>query len=130
MIDGSCHCGAVRWRFEGIPESATACNCSIYRRYGVLWAYDYESEGIQVSGSTRVYTWGSRELGFHFCPDCGCIAYWRGLAPDQNGRRRIAVNLRLAEPAAVAAINVNHLDGLESWKRLPDDGRCVADMWF
>ena len=42
MIEGSCHCGAVHWRFEGIPKSATTCNCSICRRYGALWAYDYE----------------------------------------------------------------------------------------
>src|SRR5262249_39749528 len=44
MIEGSCHCGAVRWTFEGVPESATACNCTACRRYGVLWAYDYEGE--------------------------------------------------------------------------------------
>ena len=34
-------------------------------------------------------------LGFHFCPECGCVAYWRSLEPDKEGRRRIAVNLRL-----------------------------------
>ena len=42
MIEGSCHCGLVQWRFAGEPELATACNCTICRRYGVLWAYDYE----------------------------------------------------------------------------------------
>jgi hypothetical protein len=55
MIEGSCHCGAVRWSFEGTPESATACNCTVCRRYGVLWAYDYEDERIRVSGPTQVY---------------------------------------------------------------------------
>lgn len=130
MIEGSCHCGAVRWSFEGVPESATACNCTICRRYGVLWAYDYEDERIRVSGPTRAYTWGNRNIGFHFCPDCGCVAYWRGLAPGEDGRRRVAVNLRLAEPGEVAGIVVDHLDGLESWNDLPRDGRCIADMWF
>lgn len=42
MVEGSCHCGAVRWRFAGVPESATACNCSVCRRYGALLAYDFE----------------------------------------------------------------------------------------
>lgn len=42
MIEGSCHCGSVTWRFDRIPESATACNCTVCRRYGVLWAYDFE----------------------------------------------------------------------------------------
>ena len=130
MIEGACHCGKVRWTFEGTPESATACNCTLCRRYGVLWIYDYENERIHVSGPTRTYAWGDRTIGFHFCPDCGCMAYWRALNPRDDGRRRIAVNVRLSEPDAVASIPVNHLDGLQSWKNLPPDGRCVRDMWF
>jgi hypothetical protein len=38
--------------------------------------------------------------------------------------------LRLAEPAAVAGIIIDHFDGLVSFDDLPRDGRCVADMWF
>ena len=130
MIEGSCHCGAVHWRFDGVPESATACNCTLCRRYGVLWAYDYEDERIRVSGATEVYSWGDRGIGFHFCPHCGCIAYWRALKPREDGRRRIAVNLRLAEPDAVSAIAVKHLDGYDRWEFVPRDSRCVGDMWF
>ena len=129
MIEGSCHCGTVQWSFEGTPESATACNCTVCRRYGVLWAYDYEDHRIRVSGPTRVYARG-RNIGFHFCGNCGCITYWRSLAPGEDGRRRIAVNLRLAEPEAVGAIVMDHFDGLQSFGDLPRDGRCVADMWF
>jgi hypothetical protein len=66
----------------------------------------------------------------HFCPDCGCVAYWRGLAPDAQGRRRMAVNLRLAEPAEVAPVAIAHFDGLDSFTDLGRDGRCVRDMWF
>ncbi len=58
------------------------------------------------------------------------MAYWRALAPRGDGRRRIAVNLRLAEPGAVGAIVVDHFDGLVSFDDLGRDGRCVADMWF
>ncbi|MEQ1717773.1 MAG: GFA family protein [Hyphomicrobium sp.] len=130
MIEGTCHCGAVRWRFEGTPQSATACNCTVCRRYGVLWAYDYEGEGISVSGPAQVYVRGGRTIGFHFCADCGCVAYWRASAPGADGRRRIAVNLRLAEPELVAAIVMDHFDGLVSFDDLGRDGRCVADMWF
>ena len=70
MIQGSCLCGAVRWQFEGQPDGATACNCTACRRYGVLWAYDYEDEGIKVSGKTQAYVRG-KALEFHFCPVCG-----------------------------------------------------------
>lgn len=130
MIGGACHCGAVEWRFEGVPESATACNCTVCRRYGVLWAYGYEGEEITVSGPTQVYTRGRRTVGFHFCPTCGGVAYWRATKPGKDGRRRIAVNLRLAEPDQVGGIIIDHFDGLDTFKDLGRDGRCVADMWF
>ena len=129
MIEGSCHCGAVRWTFEGVPEAATACNCTVCRRYGVLWAYDYEGEGIKVSGQTHVYARGEA-IGFHFCPTCGCVAYWRSLTSGADGRRRIAINLRLAEPEAVADIPMEHFDGLDTFDDLGRDGRRVSDMWF
>ena len=129
MISGSCHCGAVRWQLEGTPDGATACNCTVCRRYGVLWAYDYEGEGIQVSGRTNHYRRGD-SIEFHFCPTCGCVAFWRARHPGEHGRRRIAVNLRLAEPDEVAQIPIDHFDGLDSFEDLPRDGRCVADYWF
>ncbi len=128
MIEGSCHCGAVQWRFEGTPESATACNCTVCRRYAALWAYDYEGERINAVGRTKAYIRGEH-IGFHFCPTCGCVVFWRSLEPNTEGRRRIAVNLRMAEPEAVAQIPVERFDGLDSWEDLPDDGRCIADYW-
>ena len=129
MIEGSCLCGAVRWQFAGQPEGATACNCTACRRYGVLWAYDYEGEGIRTSGKTQAFVRG-KALEFHFCPVCGCVAFWRGLQTDPAGRRRIAVNLRLSEPEVVARIPIDHFDGLNTFDDLPRDGRCVADYWF
>jgi hypothetical protein len=130
MLKGSCLCGAVSWTFDGMPDSTTACNCTVCRRYGTLWAYDYEGERIKVSGETTPYIRG-KALSFNFCPQCGCVAYWRGFRLNDNGQRRIAVNLRLAEdPEAIAAIVIDHFDGLDTFDDLPRDGRCVADMWF
>ena len=76
MIEGSCHCGAVRWQFEGSPEAATACNCTVCRRYGVLWAY-YRPAQVRVappSGATDVYLWNGRATAFHRCQTCGFAA--------------------------------------------------------
>ena len=69
-------------------------------------------------------------LGFHFCPQCGVVAYWRALQADAEGRRRIAVNLRPADPALVADVPIRRFDGLDTWEDLPRDGRCVRDLWF
>ena len=129
MLQGSCHCGAVQWKFAGTPEGATACNCTVCRRYGSLWAYDYEGEGISVSGPTQAYVRG-KAIEFHFCPKCGCVAFWRGLKSSEDGRRRVAVNLRLAEPEAVASVPIDHFDGFDRFDDLPRDGRCVRDYWF
>jgi hypothetical protein len=112
-----------------MPESATACNCTACRRYGALWVYGHENEGIKVSGPTTAYVRGEW-IGFHFCAECGCIAYWRSLKLNEEGRRRIAVNLRLAVPDAVARLPIEHFDGLNTFEDLGRDGRCVSDLWF
>lgn len=128
-IDGSCHCGSVRWHLDHTPGSATACNCTVCRRYGVLWAYGHEDEGVRIWGNTRAY-WRGGGIEFHFCPVCGGVAYWRSRETNAAGQRRIGVNLRMAEPASVAHIPVEHLDGLDTFEPLPRDGRCVGDYWF
>ena len=82
-------------------------------------------------GETRAYVRGDAMLEFHFCPKCGCMAFWRGLRrKDETGKTRIAVNLRLSEPTAVAHIPIDHFDGLDTFDKLPRDGKCVSDYWF
>lgn len=132
MLEGSCLCGRVRWRFDAEPDGATACNCTACRRYGALWIYGHEGVDVSVSGDAAAYM--RREgsvLAFHFCPDCGCVTHWRGQRLEADGRRRLAVNLRLvSEPERAAAIPIDHFDGFDSFDDLPRDGRCVRDMWF
>ena len=130
---GTCHCGALEWTFDGTPDSATACNCTLCRRYGVIWIYDYEGERITISGPCEVYTRKGKAnpvIEIHFCRTCGCVACWRGLRLEADGRRRMAVNLRLTEPGPVANLPIDHFDGLDTFDDLPRDNRCVADMWF
>ncbi|HPE49559.1 MAG: GFA family protein [Hyphomonas sp.] len=133
MIEGTCHCGKVHWTFEGDPGGATACNCTLCRRYGALWIYDYENECIHLTGPVASYTRAGKEdpaLEILFCPACGGVAAWRGLRPDENGRIRMAVNVRLAEPDTVADLPIDHFDGYDTFDDLGRDGRCVRDMWF
>lgn len=49
---------------------------------------------------------------------------------NAEGRRRIAVNLRLSEPEPIAHLPIEHFDGLAKWEELSRDGRCVRDLWF
>ena len=109
-----------------MPDSATACNCTLCRRYGLLWIYDFEGERIKVSGSTSVYTRKDVKkpaIEIHFCGTCGCVICWRGLGLEEDGRRRMAVNLRLTEPGPVAHLPIDHFDGLNIFDDLGQDGR-------
>lgn len=130
MLVGSCHCGALRWTFDGDPDSATACNCTICRRYGALWIYGWQGEIVTVTGPSVVYIRDTM-IGFNFCPTCGCLAYYHVLKKDEQGRRQMAANRRMIEdPDTVAHLPIRHFDGLDSFDALPRDQRCVADMWF
>jgi hypothetical protein len=116
-MKGTCHCGALDWQLEGDPGSITACNCTLCRRYGTLWAYDWEGERIRISGGTSVYTRKDVETPFleiHFCPTCACVLAWRAVRPNSDGRRRMAVNIRLAPPEEVADLAIDHFDGLDT----------------
>ncbi len=130
VLEGSCHCGVVSWRYSSIPEGATACNCTVCRRYGALWIYGYEGQDVELHGPSKAYVRGGETLEFHFCSICGCVVAWRAREVDSEGRRRLAVNVRLAEPEAVAKIPIDHFEGLVSFEDLPRDGKCVADYWF
>lgn len=132
-LRGACHCGRAHWTLEGEPGPVTACNCTLCRRYGALWAYDFENERMTISGATTTYTRPGKAdpaLEMHFCPTCGCVICWRGLRLDEAGRRRMAVNVRLAEPEAVANLPIDHFDGLDTFDDLPSSGKCVRDLWF
>ncbi|MBY3343753.1 GFA family protein [Rhizobium laguerreae] len=133
MLTGSCHCGKAGWTLEGDPGSITACNCTLCRRYGTLWAYDYEGERIALTGETASYTRADRDepsLEILFCPSCACVLSWRGLRLPKDGRRRMAVNMRLAPPDLVQHLPIDHFDGLDTFEDLPSKGRCVRDLWF
>lgn len=117
MIESSCHCGAVRLEIALPPETVTDCNCSICRRYGVLWAY-YTPKDVRLiasEGATAIYMWDDKSIEFHHCKICGCVTHW---APVDKTRDRMGVNARLMAPEILAAARVRHLDGADSGQYL------------
>lgn len=132
-LSGTCHCAACSWTLTGDPGSVTACNCTLCSRYGALWAYDYEDERISLYGEPGAYTRIGKAdpaLEILFCPRCAGVLAWRGLRREPDGRRRMAVNLRLAPPEAVAHLPIDHFDGLATFEDIVREGRCVGDLWF
>ena len=130
-LTGTCHCGRVAWTLDALPESATACSCTICRRYGVLWAYGHIGHDIHVDGATSSYRRADGgALDFHFCPECGCVTHYVATKPGDDGRKWTAVNLRMTDPSPIETLPIDHFDGHETWEDLPRDGRTVKDMWF
>ncbi|HEY3776588.1 MAG TPA: GFA family protein [Rhizomicrobium sp.] len=117
MIESSCHCGAVKLEIAEAPETVTDCNCSICRRYGVLWAY-YSPKDVRIvadTNATDIYVWDDRSLEFHRCRHCGCVTHW---APVDKSTDRMGVNARLMAPEILAAARVRRLDGANTWQFL------------
>ncbi|ASR44499.1 hypothetical protein BEN78_15145 [Xanthomonas citri pv. mangiferaeindicae] len=116
-VRASCHCGAVVMHVNHAPVEVIDCNCSLCRRYGVLWVY-YEAAditGLPVDGGTDTYAWNGRHVDFHRCRTCGCVTHW---APRASSRTRHGINARLLAPEILAQLRVRHKDGAGSGKYL------------
>jgi hypothetical protein len=119
LIEASCHCGSVRLKIAWAPTEVTDCNCSICRRYGVLWAYYPKGEVTldPPEAATDVYIWNDRVLRLHRCAQCGCVTHWTLVDP---ARDRVGVNARLMDPEVLAQARVRRLDGADTRKYLDD----------
>ncbi len=117
MIEASCHCGSVKIDIPRKPRTLTDCNCSICRRYGVLWAY-YSAADVHIHGApaTSSYLWGERSIRFVRCRKCGCVTHWIGAKDPGSGR--IGVNARNVDPDVLKGVRIRHLDGARTWKFL------------
>lgn len=97
----TCHCGAVTLRLAAAPETVTRCNCSLCRRYGVLWAYyPITDVTIEAKAPTDSYAWNGKNVDFHRCATCGCVTHWH---PRARTRDRMGINARLLDPEVLDA---------------------------
>jgi hypothetical protein len=130
MLKGTCHCGQVNWTLAEDPESITACNCTLCRRYGALWAYGYIGHDVHSAGKTKIYRRKDNgTIDYHFCSECGCVTHYVEDADGKTGKRWTGVNVRMCDPSAISALPIDHFDGHDSLEDLPRDGRTVAEMW-
>lgn len=116
MIQASCHCGSIKIDLPRKPRTLTDCNCSICRRYGVLWAY-YKAADVRIHaprGAMEFYAWGDKRLRFGRCSHCGCVMHWEGI----RQRERMGVNARNLDPQVTKSVRVRRLDGASTWKFL------------
>ncbi len=121
MYTASCHCGSVRLEMERKPRLLTACNCSICRRYGAIWAY-FQRRSFRVECEPGIlvrYRWGRKRFEFFHCQKCGCISHYERTSKRSDGSDMAAVNMRnIDDPSIVNSLPVKLLDGSGSWATL------------
>lgn len=110
-MQGSCHCGKVRFEVDGAPDSALACNCSICQRKGsLLWFVPRAALRIaQGEDELAVYTFNRGAIRHRFCRTCGMHPFAE--ARDPQGNPVAAINIRSLEDIELDAIAVQHFDG-------------------
>lgn len=116
MLEASCHCGAITIAITDLPDTVTACTCSICRRYGALWAYlDDQSASVTATPDKLVsYVWGDKGIAFQHCAHCGCMTHYESLVDEAP--RRVAVNARMLPPEITARLSLRTFDGAETWQ--------------
>ena len=89
VIIASCQRGANTLVLAAEPIEVNECNCSICRRYGVLWAYYAIGDVTPTAGAADIYSWDDRSIAFHRCSTCGCVTHWAPIdRNEQNGSER------------------------------------------
>ena len=109
---GSCHCGAVRFRFKG-PEidGGLRCNCSICRRKGAaMTRFTIAPEDMNLivrNGNLATYEFGHNIAKHHFCRKCGIYTFHQTMRKPGHYR----VNLGCVEGVDESLLPCETFDG-------------------
>ena len=87
---GSCHCGAVRFRFRSEPiTSGLRCNCSMCMRKGTIMSdrpvLPEDVEELVGLATLGVYQWGDKDVYHYFCKTCGICPFHAGVDRERAG---------------------------------------------
>ena len=114
MIEGSCHCGAVRLTLPEPPADLGSCNCSHvppHRRALGLLPAGRGRRRSDPDGRLVGYVQGDATLTTWHCGQCGCTTHW---SPRDPAYERMGVNLRLFDPEVWEPLPRRLIDGA-SW---------------
>ena len=97
-LQGSCHCGAVRFAITTDFPELTTCDCSICQRKNALMVKVHQSAFTLLAGAEQLasYQFHTHTAVHYFCKVCGIYPFHRKrVTPDFYG------------------INVHCLDGFD-----------------
>ena len=113
VLEGGCHCGAVRFRVTVRSREAVECNCSMCAKKGFLHLIVPENDFELVRGADALttYTFGTRTAKHHFCSHCGIHSYYR----PRSHPEQVDVNLRCLDGVDLSNFSLSAFDG-QNWE--------------
>jgi hypothetical protein len=78
LLQGSCHCGTVKFEVLTALTPASRCNCSLCRRKGALMSPMFPAENLKIrSGedALTMYQFNTRVAKHYFCKHCGIYPF-------------------------------------------------------
>jgi hypothetical protein len=88
MHEGSCLCGAVRFRVAGALPPPDACHCTQCRKHSGHYfvSTDVPRSALTIEGAENV-TWfrSSQKVRRGFCSRCGSSLFWDPVEKDWTG---------------------------------------------
>jgi hypothetical protein len=103
-IEGSCHCGNIRyaldWPGQAAEITVRACDCTFCTKHGGSWTSHRDAAvvaTIQDASHVSKYRFGTATAEFHVCSRCGVVPFV----------------LSAIDEILYAVVNVNTLDGID-----------------
>lgn len=113
-LDGSCHCGRVRFRVRVVGETSLLdCNCSICTKKGFLHLIVEQDDFELVAGAEDLttYRFGTGVAKHTFCRVCGAHPFYT----PRSHPNAVDVNARCLDEDAAARFPVAPFDG-RNWE--------------
>jgi hypothetical protein len=113
-IEGSCHCGNIRFTFDwpgpGPTIPVRACDCTLCTKHGGVWtSHPKGSFRLQIADDARVscYRFGTKTADFNLCLVCGVIPIVTCVI---DGTRYAVVNVNTFDNVDRAELIVSRTD--------------------
>jgi hypothetical protein len=112
-MDGSCHCGRVRFRVTADLDGVTECNCSICSKKGFLHLIVPPEQFALLSGrdDLATYRFNTGTAQHTFCKVCGVHPFY----VPRSDPDKIDVNVRCLDGIELATISIKRFDG-RNWE--------------
>ena len=112
-MDGSCHCGRVRFRVTAEFDGVTECNCSICSKKGFLHLIVPPDGFALLSGrdALTTYRFNTGTAQHTFCKVCGVHPFY----VPRSDPDKIDVNVRCLDGIELATISIKRFDG-RNWE--------------